>query len=74
MQFRVISADEADRFDQFMQSTPNGHIFQSYLWGEVKRPVWEPLRVVLEEEGHIVAAASVLKRRLPFMGKTFFYL
>ncbi len=74
MHFRLITAQEAERFDEFMQSTPNGHIFQSYFWGEVKRPVWEPLRVILEDDGKIVAAASVLKRRIPFLRKTFFYL
>ncbi|MBS3943624.1 MAG: peptidoglycan bridge formation glycyltransferase FemA/FemB family protein [Dethiobacter sp.] len=74
MQFRVIDADEAERFDEFMQSTPNGHIFQSYLWGEVKKPVWEPIRVILEEDSRIVAAASILKRRIPLLRKTFFYL
>ena len=74
VQFRVIAAEEAGRFDEFMESTPNGHIFQSSMWGDVKRPVWEPLRVVLEEEGRIVAAASVLKRPIPFLNKTFFYL
>lgn len=74
MQFKVITAQDAERFDEFMQSTPNGHIFQSFFWGEVKRPVWEPLRVILEDENRIVAAASILKRRIPFLRKSFFYL
>ena len=74
MQFRVITGEEAGRFEHFMQSTPNGHIFQSYLWGEVKKGSWEPLRVILEEDGRIVAAASILKRKIPLLGKSFFYL
>lgn len=74
MRFRLITDEEAGRFDGFMQSTPNGHILQSYSWGEVKRPDWEPLRVVVEEEGNIVAAASILKRKIPFTNRSFFYL
>jgi len=74
VQFRVIQADEAERFDEFMQSTPNGHIFQSYLWGEVKRPVWEPLRAILEDNDRIIAAATIMKRRIPFLNKALLYL
>lgn len=74
MQFRMITPGEAWRFDDFIRSTANGHLFQSYMWGEVKKPDWEPLRVVLEEEGRIVAAASILKRKLPVGRRTIFYL
>lgn len=74
MQFRLITAEEAGRFDGFMRGTPNGHLFQSYAWGEVKKPAWSPLRVVLERDGRIVAAASILKRKIPFPGKSLFYL
>ncbi|MEW5783640.1 MAG: peptidoglycan bridge formation glycyltransferase FemA/FemB family protein [Bacillota bacterium] len=72
--FRVISETEKERFDAFVQSSPNGHIFQSYLWGEIKKPAWLPLRVVFEESGRILAAASVLKRKIPLLNKSFFYL
>ncbi len=75
MNFKIITENEAVLFDDFIKSTPNGHIFQSYLWGEVKKPVWEPLRVVLKDDkGQIVAAASILKRKIPFLRKSVFYL
>lgn len=74
MEFRIISDSEQKKFDQFMKKCRHGHIFQSYLWGEAKRPAWSPLRVVLEEEGRIRAAASILKRQIPIPGKSFFYL
>lgn len=74
MQFRLITAAEAGRFDDFIRSAAGGHIFQSYMWGEVKKPAWLPLRAVLEKEGRIVAAASILKRRLPLGRRTILYL
>jgi peptidoglycan pentaglycine glycine transferase (the first glycine) len=74
MGFRMVPIEDAQLFDQFMAGTPNGHIFQSFAWGEVKKPQWEPLRVILEEEGQIVAAASILKRKIPMTGKCLFYL
>lgn len=75
MRFRLIGAEEAGRFDEFLQSTPSGHIFQSYLWGEVKSPGWIPLRAILENENEqIVAAATVLKKTIPLLKKTIFYL
>lgn len=74
MAFRLVPKEEAQLFDKFMEGTPNGHIFQSFAWGEVKKPQWEPLRVILEEEGQIVAAASILKRKIPVTGRCLFYL
>ncbi len=75
MFLKLITAKEAGRFDDFMQSTPNGHIFQSYLWGEIKKPVWEPIRAIMEDDqGRIVAAATIMKRRIPALRKTLFYL
>jgi hypothetical protein len=50
MVFRLVPKEEAQLFDDFMAGTPHGHIFQSFAWGEVKKPQWEPLRVIMEEE------------------------
>ncbi|NLY38944.1 MAG: peptidoglycan bridge formation glycyltransferase FemA/FemB family protein [Firmicutes bacterium] len=75
MHFRLIAENESARLDDFLRSTPNGHIFQSYCWGEVKKTEWQPLRLIGEtESGEIVAAATVLKRRIPALRKSFFYL
>lgn len=74
MHFRLITAAEAGRFDDFIRSADGGHIFQSYMWGELKKPAWQPLRAVLEKEGRIAAAASILERKIPFGRRTIFYL
>ncbi|MDW8368247.1 MAG: peptidoglycan bridge formation glycyltransferase FemA/FemB family protein, partial [Abditibacteriales bacterium] len=38
-----------------------------------KKPAWQPLRFAVEEGGHIVAAASILKRKLPKVNRCIFY-
>jgi len=45
---------------------PQGHVLQTYEWGEVKgRWGWRPLRFLLREAGRVRVAASVLRRPLP---------
>jgi lipid II:glycine glycyltransferase (peptidoglycan interpeptide bridge formation enzyme) len=71
---RLIGPEEEKRFDAFIAGHPKGHFLQSYGWGEVKATTgWRPLRLVLEEGGSIVAAASLLKRQLPYVGKSILY-
>lgn len=74
MQFRSITAAEAKRFDDFVRGSADGHLFQSYSWGEIKKPEWTPLRVVLEERSSIVASAAILKRTVPPGRRSIFYL
>ncbi|MDD4170909.1 MAG: peptidoglycan bridge formation glycyltransferase FemA/FemB family protein, partial [Syntrophomonas sp.] len=60
----------------FVRSHPKGHFLQTWEWGEVKRGMgWQPLPLVLEEDGEIRAALLILKRRLPLPGmkKCIFY-
>ncbi len=73
-QARLIGPDEEKAFDAFIAGHPKGHFLQSYGWGEVKASTgWQPLRLVLEEGGRIVAAASLLRRQLPYTGKAILY-
>lgn len=74
MQARVIKESERDYYNQFVSQMPKGHILQSYEWGEVKgRTGWTPLRLIIEEAGKPIAAISILKRKIPVIGKTIFY-
>ncbi len=69
----LIKEEERERYNQFVASHEKGHILQSYEWGEIKgKGNWQPLRLVLEEEGAIIAAISILKRSIP-MGRSIFY-
>ncbi len=71
---RIIQEQEKKEFNDFVAGHPKGHILQSYHWGEVKaRTGWEPVRLVVEDGNEIVAAVSLLKRRLPGINKAIFY-
>ncbi len=63
-------------FRDFTANGPKGHILQSYEWGEVKEKTgWTPIRfLVREEDETVVAAASVLKRKMPGMNRYLFYV
>jgi len=67
---------EVDRntWDEFVARSPDSPILQSYEWGEVKASQgWEPIRLAAFDSGKIIAAVSILKRKLPYIGKSIFY-
>jgi lipid II:glycine glycyltransferase (peptidoglycan interpeptide bridge formation enzyme) len=72
---REITEAEKARFDAFIADFPTGDLMQAWEWGEVKsRSGWRPVRVVGEDsEGNIIAAASILLRRIPKTGKCIAY-
>lgn len=74
MHFRLIGKAEEVKYNQFIAAASTGNIFQTYFWGEVKKPAWQPIRAVLEEDSRIVAAALILKRQIPLMRRPLFYL
>ncbi|NLO90212.1 MAG: peptidoglycan bridge formation glycyltransferase FemA/FemB family protein [Clostridia bacterium] len=70
----LIEKKDKDKFNSFLSRSEKGHIFQSYEWGEVKaRTGWVPLRLVVEREGEIIAAVSILERTVPFLKRKIFY-
>jgi lipid II:glycine glycyltransferase (peptidoglycan interpeptide bridge formation enzyme) len=74
LNIKEIKPEERELFNNFMANGPKGHILQSYEWGEVKETTgWEPIRLLVEDEGCIKAGISVLKRPLPLPGKSIYY-
>ena len=74
MQWRICSPDEKELFNDFLQISPKGHILQTWQWGEVKKiSGWQPLRIIVEDEGHVVGVCSLLKRKLPLGLGSLFY-
>lgn len=74
VQARLITDNEREYFNKFIASVPKGHILQSYEWGEIKAKTgWQPLRLIVEENGQPIAAISVLKRIIPGLKKAIFY-
>ena len=66
MDFREATAQDRQRFDDFIARFETGDLLQSFEWGELKsKSGWRPVRVIAERDGEIVAAASLLKRAIP---------
>ena len=66
---RIIDIKEKPRYNDFVKLHPKGHFLQTWEWGEVKRGMgWQPLPLVLEQDGEIRGALLILKRRLPLPG------
>ncbi|MBN1484455.1 MAG: peptidoglycan bridge formation glycyltransferase FemA/FemB family protein [Chloroflexia bacterium] len=64
----LISEQQRADWDRFVAGHPQGHLLQSFAWGELKNAFgWEPLRLALLRQGQIQAAAQVLFRRLPLV-------
>ena len=63
----LVPATQQEEWDQFINMHPQGHLLQSWGWGELKAGFgWSPLRLALrDEQEHIVAAAQVLRRTAP---------
>lgn len=58
----------AERWDAFVAAHRQGHFLQSHAWGELKAAFgWKPVRLALEREGQICAAAQILFRQLPLL-------
>src|SRR5881392_1015830 len=62
-----LLATDRNSWNQFVASSPYGHVLQSWEWGELKaRSGWQPIRVALTDGDTIRAAAQVLIRSLPY--------
>ncbi|MBI3008882.1 MAG: peptidoglycan bridge formation glycyltransferase FemA/FemB family protein [Candidatus Omnitrophica bacterium] len=71
---KEIAENRWEEWDNFVAESPNGHFFQSFEFGEIRSTLgWEPIRVVVEDEGGIKAAISILKMRIPLLNKCIFY-
>ena len=62
---RELGPGEESAWDTFVSGAPNGHILQSWAWGEFKRAYgWQPVRLALTVDGEILAGAQVLIRSI----------
>lgn len=68
-QVRISHATEDADWDTFVAQTPGGRHVQSALWAQVKAVLgWHAARVLLTQDGQMVAGAQMLIRRLPLIG------
>ncbi|MGC7871726.1 lipid II:glycine glycyltransferase FemX [Desulfosporosinus sp. SYSU MS00001] len=71
---RWLDHSEKSRFNMFLAKHQKGHVLQSWEWGEIKSHTgWLPWRLVVEEDGELVAAVSILERKIPVLGIPIFY-
>ena len=72
---RIVEINDAPTWDRALLDLPNPHVLQSWSWGEFKsRHGWTAERLLFQEEGHPVAAASVLQRKLPHLPVSILYV
>jgi len=70
----IIEEDRRDEWNEFVACCPHGTVLQSWEWGELKQHTgWQPLPLAVTEDGRIVAACLILKRRLPLIGGCLLY-
>ena len=74
MEFREAQEQDRERFNDFVARFETGDLLQSFEWGDLKsRSGWKAVRVFAEDGGEIVAAASLLKRSIPKIGRCIMY-
>ncbi len=62
----IVPEQQRLQWYQFVARYPEGHLLQSWDWGELKAfSGWSPLRLALWDGERIVAAVQVLRRTLP---------
>lgn len=67
--FKIFQNDEAELWNQFVDSTPYSTILQFWQWGEVKRSEgWEPFRFGIEVDGQLKVVAQCLLKPAPLLG------
>lgn len=72
---QVVSVDRPETWDRALLALPNPHVLQSWAWGDFKaRHGWHNTRLLFQEEGHTVAAASILQRKIPRLPVSILYV
>lgn len=66
MTLHIVQVADRTQWDTTLATLPMAHALQTWDWGDFKsRWGWEPVRLLFEREGRPLAAAQVLRRRLP---------
>lgn len=69
---RIIT--QKGEWNSFVSNCPQGHLRQSFEWGEVRKTDgWQPIRLAIEKDGEICSGISILKKEIPFSGISIFY-
>lgn len=69
-----LSNTQLAGWNEFVAASPYGDVMQALEWGDVKKPLWQPVPVVIRDGDTIRATALILKRRLPRVRRCIFYI
>ncbi len=72
LKIRQIEEKDKDLWNDFASSQKNAQVLQSFEWGKVKT-AWKAFYLMVFEENNPLAAALILKRKLPYINKSIFY-
>lgn len=72
---QITETTDRDIWNNVLLNLPYNHILQSYEWGQFKaQHGWQPQRLLFEEAGSVRAAASVLRRKFPYLPLCIMYV
>ncbi|PIR13157.1 hypothetical protein COV49_03180 [Candidatus Falkowbacteria bacterium CG11_big_fil_rev_8_21_14_0_20_39_10] len=70
---QIINIDNQEQLNSFADSQKHSQFLQAWQWGEFHKKVSGlVVRLGVEDNGKIIAAATIIKKELP-MGKSYFY-
>ena len=70
---KVIEINSREKLNGFLDKQKHSQLLQSWQWGEFQEKVGgKVFRLGVEEEGELIAAATIVEKLLP-MGKNYFY-
>jgi len=74
VELRRLTEQDRRFWNEFTAASPAADVLQSYEWGELKETFgWIPHRLLFEQGGEPVAAASVLERPFRAFRRSLFY-
>ncbi|QOR34699.1 peptidoglycan bridge formation glycyltransferase FemA/FemB family protein [Clostridium sp. 'deep sea'] len=74
MKFIEINENNKKQYNDYIKESHQSHVYQLYEWGELKNETnWVPYRYMVYDGDTAKAAISLLKKRIPAIGKYFFY-
>ena len=69
LSIRISDAPDDPAWDDFLEQVPIGHYAQTSCWGRARASIgWQPIRVVISEDGQVVAGAQMVTRPVPVGG------
>ena len=69
----IITIDNAKEFDEYVSSSPKGHMMQSSAWGKVKNNwSWRGI-ICRDENGVIKGVCAILLRKMPMIPWSMMY-